>query len=140
MPAGYGARASVRRGPLVRLLAYTVVAFAIGAVVALAVPWLPSPASREAGRIWFVYWFTIWICVAIFALVAAVLLYALLNFRVKEGDLSDGPPVHGHTAGILELPCATSHRAPLGEGIPRRRQLLDSVIAGIRHIDVALLI
>jgi len=87
----------VRRGPLVRLLAYTVVAFAIGAVVALAVPWLPSPASREAGRIWFVYWFTIWICVAIFALVAAVLVYALINFRVKDGDLSDGPPVHGHT-------------------------------------------
>jgi cytochrome c oxidase subunit 2 len=87
----------VRRGSLLQLIAYTVVAFAIGAIVAVAVPWLPSPASKEAGRIWFVYWFTIWICLAIFALVAAVLVYALINFRVKEGDLSDGPPVHGHT-------------------------------------------
>jgi cytochrome c oxidase subunit II len=26
-----------------------------------------------------------------------VLIYVLLNFRVKPGDMSDGPPVHGHT-------------------------------------------
>jgi cytochrome c oxidase subunit II len=91
----------VRRGSLVQLLALTVVAFAIGAAVALWIPWLPTPASREAGRMWFTYWFATWICVAIFAPVAAVLAYALLKFRVKEGDLSDGPPVHGHT--MLEI-------------------------------------
>jgi len=87
----------VRRGSLVQLLAFTAIAFAIGAAVALLVPWLPSPASKEAGRIWFVYWFATWICVAIFAIVAGVCVYALVYFRVKEGDLSDGPPVHGHT-------------------------------------------
>jgi len=87
----------VRRGSLLQLLAYTAVAFAVGAAVALLVPWLPSPASKEAGRIWFVYWFATWICISIFAIVAAVVVYALVNFRVKEGDLSDGPPVHGHT-------------------------------------------
>jgi cytochrome c oxidase subunit II len=87
----------VRRGSLLQLIALTLVAFAIGAAVAIFIPWLPPPASREAGRIWFTYWFTTWICLAIFALVAAVLVYALLKFRVEEGDLSDGPPVHGHT-------------------------------------------
>ena len=87
----------MRRGSLLQLIALTLVAFAIGAAVAVFIPWLPTPASREAGRIWFTYWFTIWICLVIFAIVAAVLVYALLNFRVKEGDLSDGPPVHGHT-------------------------------------------
>ena len=87
----------MRRGSLLQLLAYTAVAFAVGAAVALLVPWLPSPASKEAGRIWFVYWFATWICISIFAIVAAVVVYSLVNFRVKEGDLSDGPPVHGHT-------------------------------------------
>src|SRR4029078_508707 len=58
---------------------------------------MPDAASKEAGRIWFTYWFATWICLGIFAIVAAVLVYALLKFRVKEGDLSDGPPVHGHT-------------------------------------------
>ena len=87
----------MRRGSLLQLIALTLVAFAIGAAVAIFIPWLPPPASREAGRIWFTYWFTTWICLAIFALVAAVLVYALLKFRVEEGDLSDGPPVHGHT-------------------------------------------
>src|SRR4051812_6413367 len=58
---------------------------------------MPTAASEEAGRIWFTYWFATWICIGIFAVVAAVLVYALIKFRVKEGDLSDGPPVHGHT-------------------------------------------
>ena len=87
----------MRRGSLLQLIALTLVAFAIGTAVAVFIPWLPTPASREAGRIWFSYWFTIWICLGIFAIVAAVLIYSLLKFRVKEGDLSDGPPVHGHT-------------------------------------------
>jgi cytochrome c oxidase subunit 2 len=87
----------VRRGSLLQLLLLTLAAFAIGAAVALLIPWMPNAASKEAGRIWFTYWFATWICLGIFAIVAAVLVYALLKFRVREGDLSDGPPVHGHT-------------------------------------------
>src|SRR5205814_7649030 len=33
----------------------------------------------------------------IFAIVAAVSTYAVLNFRRKPDDDSDGPPIHGHT-------------------------------------------
>ena len=87
----------MRRGSLLQLSALILAAFGIGAAVALAIPWLPHPDSREAGRIWFTYWFATWICIGIFAIVAGVLIYALLKFRVSEGDLSDGPPVHGHT-------------------------------------------
>ena len=87
----------MRRGSLLQLLLLILVAFGVGAAVAVLVPWMPTPASREAGRIWFTYWFATWICLGIFAIVAGVLIYALLKFRVKEGDLSDGPPVHGHT-------------------------------------------
>ena len=67
-------------------------------VVAYAIPWLPYPASREAGRINFVYWYAEWISIVIFAAVAAPLFYSLWAFRVKRDDFSeDGPPIHGHT-------------------------------------------
>jgi cytochrome c oxidase subunit 2 len=78
-----------------------VVAGAIATAIAIFVPWLPTPASREAGRINFVYWFTIVICLFIFSVVSAILIYAMINFRAKEGDFSDGPPVHGHT--LIEI-------------------------------------
>jgi cytochrome c oxidase subunit II len=67
------------------------------AAVALLIPWLPDPASNQADRIDFVFWFVTTICIAIFALVAAVIVYALLKFRARADDDSDGPPVHGHT-------------------------------------------
>jgi cytochrome c oxidase subunit II len=74
-----------------------VVAAAITTAVAVLVPWLPIEGSREAGRIAFTYWFMTGIAIFVFAGVAAVLIYAAWKFRVKEGDLSDGPPIHGHS-------------------------------------------
>ena len=37
------------------------------------------------------------ICIAIFALVAAVIIYSLINFRARPDEDEDGPPIHGHT-------------------------------------------
>src|SRR3954447_20799215 len=70
---------------------------AIATAIALFIPWLPQDSSEEATRIDFTYWFATVISLFVFAVVAAVLIYVLLNFRVKPGDMSDGPPVHGHT-------------------------------------------
>ena len=67
------------------------------AALAVFIPWLPTQASEEAGRIDFVFWFVTWICVTIFALVAAVTVYSVWKFRAAPDDDSDGPPVHGHT-------------------------------------------
>jgi cytochrome c oxidase subunit 2 len=67
------------------------------AAVALLIPWLPDPASEQADRIDFVFWFVTTICIAIFALVAAVIVYSLIKFRARADDDSDGPPTHGHT-------------------------------------------
>jgi len=58
---------------------------------------LPEPASREAGRIDFVFWFVTGICIFIFAIVAAVSVFAVWKFRAQPDDDSDGPPIHGHT-------------------------------------------
>jgi cytochrome c oxidase subunit II len=67
-------------------------------LVALLIPWLPVDASKQGGRIDFTYWFMTGIAIFVFAVVAAMLIYAVVNFRVKDpNDWSDGPPVHGHT-------------------------------------------
>jgi cytochrome c oxidase subunit II len=87
----------MRRGSIASLLGIGVVTGGIAAAVALAIPWLPVDASREAGRIDFEFWFVVTICIVIFAVVAAVMIYSIWKFRAAPGDDSDGPPIHGHT-------------------------------------------
>jgi cytochrome c oxidase subunit 2 len=87
----------VRRGSFVQLFLVAIVAAAGGTALAVFPNWLPEPASKEAGRIHFVFWFVTGICIFIFAIVAAVSTYAVLNFRRKPDDEEDGPPIHGHT-------------------------------------------
>src|SRR5687768_7070858 len=48
-------------------------------------------------RIEFTFWFTTVICIAVFAVVAAAIVYSVLKFRAHPDDESDGPPIHGHT-------------------------------------------
>jgi cytochrome c oxidase subunit II len=87
----------VRRGSFVQLILFAILAAGAGLALALAPNWLPEPASREAGRIHFVFWFVTGICIFIFAIVASVTAYAVLKFRRKPDDDTDGPPIHGHT-------------------------------------------
>jgi cytochrome c oxidase subunit II len=87
----------LRRGSIVQLILFALVAPAAGLALALVPGWLPEQASDEAGRIDFVFWFVTAICVFIFAIVAAVLIYAVFKFRAPPDDDSDGPPIHGHT-------------------------------------------
>jgi cytochrome c oxidase subunit II len=87
----------VRRGSIVQLMFFALIAAAAGIALALIPDWLPESASDEAGRIDFVFWFVTGICIFIFAIVAAVLAYAVIKFRAKPDDDSDGPPIHGHT-------------------------------------------
>jgi cytochrome c oxidase subunit II len=87
----------MRWGSIVALLGIALVAGGVATAVALVPTWLPEDASREAGRIDFVFWFVIAICIAIFALVTAVMLYAIVRFRARPDDEEDGPPIHGHT-------------------------------------------
>jgi cytochrome c oxidase subunit 2 len=87
----------MRRGSIVALLGLALIAGGVATAVAIWPTWLPVAASREAGRIHFVIWFVVGICIAIFALVAAVMVYAVVRFRVQEDDFEDGPSVHGHT-------------------------------------------
>ena len=87
----------MRRGSIVQLVLLGILFGGAAAAVALLVPWLPRPASEQADRIDFVFWFVTAICIAIFALVAAVILYSLLKFRAGPDDDTDGRPIHGNT-------------------------------------------
>ena len=87
----------MRRGSIVALLGLALIAGGVATAVALVPTWLPEDASQQAGRIAFTFWFVIAICIFIFAIVAAVMVYAVMHFRVREDDFEDGPPIHGHT-------------------------------------------
>jgi cytochrome c oxidase subunit II len=87
----------MRRGSIASLLGIGIVAGGVAAAVALAIPWLPVSASKEAGRIDFEFWFVVTICIVVFAVVAAVMIYSIFRFRAAPDDDSDGPPIHGHT-------------------------------------------
>ena len=87
----------MRRGSIVQLVVLGMLFGAGAAAVALLIPWLPDPASEQADRIDFVFWFVTAICIAIFALVAAVIVYSILHFRAGPDDDEDGPPTHGNT-------------------------------------------
>ena len=82
---------------MVQLTVLAAIAAVITTLVAVLIPWLPVSASKEAGRIHFVYWFTTVIAIAVFSVVAAVLAYSVMHFRARPDDDSDGPPTHGHT-------------------------------------------
>lgn len=87
----------MRRGALVSLIAIAVVVALITTSIAYFVDWLPEQASEEREQIDFVLWLTVGICIFVFAVVAAVSIYAGFKFRARPDDDSDGPPIHGHT-------------------------------------------
>jgi cytochrome c oxidase subunit II len=87
----------MRRGSIASLVGIGIVSGGIAAAVALALPWLPVSASKEAGRTDFEFWFVVTICIVIFSVVAAAMLYSIVRFRAAPDDESDGPPIHGHT-------------------------------------------
>jgi cytochrome c oxidase subunit 2 len=87
----------VRAGSLIRVLLVAFLLAAGATAVAIFIPWLPEQASKEGGRIDFVFWFVTAICIGIFSVVASLSVYSLIKFRAKPDDDSDGPPIHGHT-------------------------------------------
>jgi cytochrome c oxidase subunit 2 len=87
----------VRKSLIIQLVVLGVVVGAISAVVALYIPWLPDLGSEEGSGIDDLYLFASIICLVVFAVVAAVSIYAVLKFRARPDDDEDGKPIHGHT-------------------------------------------
>lgn len=87
----------MRRGAIGALISIALVVAAITTAIAYFVDWLPEQASEERQGIDLVLWVTVGICIFVFAIVAAVSIYAGIKFRARPDDESDGPPIHGHT-------------------------------------------
>ncbi len=87
----------MRRGTITRLVGLSAVLGGVAFVVAYFIPWMPEVGSREGGRIDDLYWLASIISLAIFVIVTAALLYAIVRFRARPGDEEDGKPIHGHT-------------------------------------------
>jgi len=85
------------RLPYLKLVLATLASGAIITVLMLQVNWFGDQASTAAAPIDTLMDVTIAISAFIFAGVCVALGYALIKWRVKPGDESDGLPIHGNT-------------------------------------------
>ena len=75
-----------------------VVAAAIGIAAGLAIDWFPTAASTQADKIDTLWDVLIIASVPMFVLVAVVVVFAVIDFRMRPGEENlDGPPIHGNT-------------------------------------------
>jgi cytochrome c oxidase subunit 2 len=90
---GRGGRRTIQQMVIVGLIAS-----ALGITLGLVIDWFPTQGSQQAKKI-DTFWDVLIICsVPIFVLVATVVLFAALKFRVRPGEEHlDGPPIHGNT-------------------------------------------
>ena len=88
----------MRNRPVLQMVVIGVIACAIGIPVALAIPWFPSDASRQAHNIHTLYDVLLIASVPVFVLVETVVLFSVWKFRMRPGqEEMDGPPIHGNT-------------------------------------------
>jgi cytochrome c oxidase subunit II len=89
---------TVRRHPIIQMVAIGAIASAIGIVLALWIDWFPADAAKQAQPIDTLYDVLMIVSIPIFVLVTTVILYSVYAFRMRPGqELEDGPPIHGHT-------------------------------------------
>lgn len=124
----------MRRG-IVQLVATGLVIAAVETVVAFRFQWLPHSNSEEFDRIQAVYWFATAIAIAIFALVAAVIVFSVWKWRVPPDDDADGPPIHGHT-GLEILWTAVPAALVVAIGIVSAVVLAKNGEAGPKPLEV----
>jgi cytochrome c oxidase subunit II len=88
----------LRNRPILQMVVFGIVGCAILIPIALIIPWFPTEASRQAGRIHTLYYVLLIASVPIFVLVETVVLFSVWKFRWRPGDTRvDGPPIHGNT-------------------------------------------
>jgi cytochrome c oxidase subunit II len=75
-----------------------VIATAAGIALGLSIHWFPKAASTQADKIDTLWDVLIVATVPIFVLVAVIVLFSVLEFRMRPGEENlDGPPIHGNT-------------------------------------------
>jgi len=91
-------RGRQERTPVVWMVVHGLIASAFGIGVGLAIEWFPEQASTQAGPIDHLYDVLIWVSVPVFVTVMIIVLFSVVNFRMRPGEENlDGPPIHGNT-------------------------------------------
>lgn len=85
------------RLPILKLAAATIALTVVISAVMLPIRWNGQQASTAAVEIDRLLDVSIVLSAFVFAIVVVALGYALIKFRAKPGDESDGEPIHGHT-------------------------------------------
>jgi cytochrome c oxidase subunit 2 len=93
----YSEAAMLSRRPGLVVLVASLVATAVGIIIALAIDWFPTDASASGHEIDTLYDVLMIVSVAIFVLVMAAVAYSIIRWRAHPGDMSDGEPIHGST-------------------------------------------
>ncbi len=88
----------MRERPLLQMGVIGAIAIAIGIPIALAIPWFPTNASKQAANARTLYDVLLVVSVPIFVLVETVVVFCVWKFRMHPGEENkDGPPIHGNT-------------------------------------------
>ncbi len=85
------------RHPIGKMILIGVVASVIGVIAVLQIDWFPVAASSGADEIDTLYDVLLIASVPIFVLVMSVVIYSVVKFRARPGDMRDGAPIHGNT-------------------------------------------
>src|ERR1700709_2504346 len=86
------------RTPVLWMVIHGLIASAVGIAAGLAIHWFPEAASTQAGPIDHLYDVLIWVSVPVFVTVTIIVLFSVVNFRMRPGEEQlDGPPIHGNT-------------------------------------------
>ena len=91
-------RGREERTPVLWMVIHGLIASAVGIGAGLAIHWFPEAASTQAGPIDHLYDVMIWVSVPVFVTVTIIVLFSVVNFRMRPGEENlDGPPIHGNT-------------------------------------------
>jgi cytochrome c oxidase subunit 2 len=83
--------------PVAKMLGLGALASAVGVAVCLLIDWFPVNAAGDAAQIDTIYDVLLICSVPIFVLVMTIVIYSVMRFRARPGDMRDGPPIHGNT-------------------------------------------
>jgi cytochrome c oxidase subunit 2 len=75
-----------------------IVGSVLGVIAGLLIHWFPPASSTQADKIDTLWDVLIIASVPVFVLVATVIVFSVINFRMRPGEEGlDGPPIHGNT-------------------------------------------
>lgn len=90
------------KGQWGKLVGWFVATLAVSTALTIGLPligggsWLPDLISTEGKAIDDLFWGLLWMSLIIFALVGAIVIYCMIHFAAKPGDMGDGEHIHGN--------------------------------------------